>query len=77
MNITSKKNSVHYKDQILEDFDAIIPRIGASITFYGLAVVRQFEMMGVYCINESVAIARSRDKLRASQILQEKVWGFL
>src|SRR5688572_22454865 len=61
MNITSKKNSVHYKDQILDDFDAIIPRIGASITFYGLAVVRQFEMMGVYSINESVAISRSRD----------------
>lgn len=75
MNITSKKNSVHYKDQILEDFDAIIPRIGASITFYGLAVVRQFEMMGVYSINESVAISRSRDKLRASQILARKGVG--
>jgi ribosomal protein S6--L-glutamate ligase len=49
--------------------DAVIPRIGASITLYGLAVVRQFEMMGVYCINESQAIARSRDKLRALQIL--------
>lgn len=75
MNITSKKNSVHYKDQVLDDFDAIIPRIGASITFYGLAVVRQFEMMGVYCVNESVAIARSRDKLRASQILARKGVG--
>jgi ribosomal protein S6--L-glutamate ligase len=75
MNITSKKNSVHYKDQILDDFDAIIPRIGASITFYGLAVVRQFEMMGVYSINESVAISRSRDKLRASQILARKGVG--
>lgn len=75
MNITSKKNSVHYKDQVLEDFDAIIPRIGASITFYGLAVVRQFEMMGVYSINESVAISRSRDKLRASQILARKGVG--
>jgi ribosomal protein S6--L-glutamate ligase len=49
--------------------DAVIPRIGASITFYGLAVVRQFEMMGVYCLNESQAIARSRDKLRALQLL--------
>jgi ribosomal protein S6--L-glutamate ligase len=75
MNITSKKNSVHYKDQVLDDFDAIIPRIGASITFYGLAVVRQFEMMGVYSINESVAISRSRDKLRASQILARKGVG--
>jgi ribosomal protein S6--L-glutamate ligase len=75
MNITSKKNSVHYKDQTLDDFNAIIPRIGASITFYGLAVLRQFEMMGVYCMNESVAIARSRDKLRASQILARKGVG--
>src|SRR5439155_22226974 len=49
--------------------DAVIPRIGASITFYGLAVVRQFEMMGVYCLNESQAIARSRDKLRSLQLL--------
>src|SRR5213082_1162033 len=49
--------------------DAVIPRIGASITFFGLAVVRQFEMMGVYCVNESQAIARSRDKLRCLQIL--------
>src|SRR6516225_4995508 len=49
--------------------DAVIPRIGASITWFGLAVVRQFEMMGVYCLNESQAIARSRDKLRSLQIL--------
>jgi ribosomal protein S6--L-glutamate ligase len=75
MNITSKRNSIHYRNQILDDFDAIIPRIGASITFYGLAVVRQFEMMGVYCVNESVAISRSRDKLRASQILARKGIG--
>ncbi len=75
MNITSKKNSVHYMDQILNDFDAIIPRIGASITFYGLAVVRQFEMGGTYSVNESVAISRSRDKLRASQILARKGVG--
>jgi ribosomal protein S6--L-glutamate ligase len=75
MNITSKRNSIHYRHRILDDFDAIIPRIGASITFYGLAVVRQFEMMGVYCVNESVAISRSRDKLRASQILARKGIG--
>jgi ribosomal protein S6--L-glutamate ligase len=49
--------------------DAVIPRIGASITFYGAAVVRQFEMTGVWCLNESVAIVRSRDKLRSLQIL--------
>ena len=52
--------------------DAIIPRIGASVSFYGTAVVRQFEMMGVYSVNESVAITRSRDKLRASQLLARK-----
>lgn len=75
MNITTKKNSIHYKNQVLEGFDAIIPRIGASVTFYGLSVVRQFETMGVYSVNESVAIARSRDKLRASQILARKGIG--
>ncbi len=69
MNISSKHPSVHYQGQRLEGFDAIIPRIGASITFYGTAVVRQFEMMGVYTLNESVAISRSRDKLRALQLL--------
>ena len=69
MDITSAKPAVWYKGETLEDYDALIPRIGASITFYGLAVVRQFEMMGVYSINESVAIGRSRDKLRAHQLL--------
>lgn len=69
MNISAKHPSVHYQGQKLEGFDAIIPRIGASITFYGTAVVRQFEMMGVYSLNESVAISRSRDKLRALQLL--------
>jgi ribosomal protein S6--L-glutamate ligase len=69
MEITSKKPMVHYQDRILDDFDAIIPRIGASITFYGTAVIRQFEMMGVTSINESVAISRARDKLRSLQLL--------
>ena len=50
MDITSTKPMVHYQDRVLDDFDAIIPRIGASITFYGTAVIRQFEMMGVYCL---------------------------
>ena len=63
MDITSKRPAVYYKGERLEDIDAVIPRIGASITFYGMAVVRQFEMMGVYPLNESVAITRSRDKL--------------
>jgi ribosomal protein S6--L-glutamate ligase len=66
----SKRNpQLFYKGQPVGHVDAVIPRIGASITFFGLAVVRQFEMMGVYCLNESQAIARSRDKLRSLQIL--------
>lgn len=69
MNITSKKPELRYLGEKLSGFDAVIPRIAASHTFYGLAVVRQFEMMGVYPLNESVAIGRSRDKLRSMQIL--------
>lgn len=75
MNITSHRPAIHYKGERLEDFDAIIPRIGASITFYGTSVVRQFEMMDVYCLNESVAISRSRDKLRSLQLLARKGIG--
>ncbi len=69
MNITTHNPGIHYNGQALTGFDAVIPRIGASVTFYGTAVVRQFEMMGVYSVNESVAITRSRDKLRALQLL--------
>ncbi|MCW8825284.1 MAG: 30S ribosomal protein S6--L-glutamate ligase [Gammaproteobacteria bacterium] len=69
MNITSEKPELHYGGENLEGFDAVIPRIGASITFYGTAVLRQFEMMGVFPANESVAISRSRDKLRSLQLL--------
>jgi ribosomal protein S6--L-glutamate ligase len=69
MNITSKKPELRFQGEKLEGFDAVIPRIGASHTFYGLAVLRQFEMMGVYPLNESVAIGRSRDKLRSLQLL--------
>lgn len=66
----SKRNpELFYQAEPVGPVDAVIPRIGASITFYGLAVVRQFEMMGVYCLNESQAIARSRDKLRCLQVL--------
>ena len=75
MNITSHRPDVHYKGEPVMGLDAIIPRIGASISFYGTAVVRQFEMMGVYSVNESVAITRSRDKLRASQLLARKGIG--
>jgi len=69
MDIASHNPAVHYRGEELDPFDAVIPRIGASVTFYGSAVVRQFEMMGTYCLNESVAITRSRDKLRSLQIL--------
>jgi ribosomal protein S6--L-glutamate ligase len=67
--ISKRKPELFYQGDPVQGVDAVIPRIGASITFYGLAVVRQFEMMGVYCLNESQAIARSRDKLRSLQIL--------
>jgi ribosomal protein S6--L-glutamate ligase len=75
MNITSYRPSVHYKGEELEPFDAVIPRIGASVTFYGTAVLRQFEMMGTYPLNESVAITRARDKLRSLQLLSRKGIG--
>ncbi|CAA6810830.1 MAG: Ribosomal protein S6 glutaminyl transferase [uncultured Thiotrichaceae bacterium] len=75
MNIASNKPMVYYKGEALEGFDAVIPRIGASVTFYGAAVLRQFEMMGVYPVNESVALTRSRDKLRSLQLLSRKGIG--
>jgi len=75
MNVTSKKPEVHYGGENLVGFDAIIPRIGVNSTFYGTAVVRQFEMMGVFCLNESIAISRSRDKLRSLQLLARKGIG--
>lgn len=75
MTIASQRPTIHYKGEELKEFDAIIPRIGASVTFYGTAVARQFEMMGVYNINESVAISRSRDKLRSLQLLARKGVG--
>src|SRR5437762_3411177 len=69
IRVTRRNPELFYQGEPVGPVDAVIPRIGASITFYGLAVVRQFEMMGVYCLNESQAIARSRDKLRCLQIL--------
>jgi len=75
MNIVSNRPSIHYRGDKLEGYDAVIPRIGASVTFYGAAVLRQFEMMGVYPLNESVAITRSRDKLRSLQLLARKGIG--
>ena len=75
MNIAPSDPQIHYNGKRLQGFDAIIPRIGASVTFYGTTVVRPYEMMGVYCLNESVAITRSRDKLRALQLLARKGVG--
>jgi ribosomal protein S6--L-glutamate ligase len=69
MDVTSLRPAVYHRGEILPRFDAVIPRIGASVTFYALAVLRQFEVMGVYPANESVAIGRSRDKLRSLQLL--------
>ena len=75
MDITRSRPVVRYHGEELPYYDAVIPRIGASITFYGTAIVRQFEMMGTFCINESVAISRSRDKLRSLQLLSRKGIG--
>lgn len=69
IHIASRRPELYFKGQKLPKYDAVIPRIGASVTFYGTAVLRQFEMQGVYPLNESVAIERSRDKLRSTQIL--------
>ncbi len=75
MNITSARPTIHYKGGELKAYDAVIPRIGSSITFYGAAVVRQLEMMSVFCVNDSVAITRARDKLRSLQLLSKKGIG--
>lgn len=75
MDITRSRPVVRYHGEELPYYDAVIPRIGASITFYGTAIVRQFEMMGTFCVNESVAISRSRDKLRSLQLLSRKDVG--
>lgn len=75
MNITSHRPAVMFQGQELEGFEAVIPRIGASYTFYGTAVVRQFEMMGIFPANESQAITRSRDKLRCLQLLAREGIG--
>jgi len=69
INIATRRPEIFYNGEKLPHYDAVIPRIGASITFYGLAVLRQFEMTGVFPLNESVAIERSRDKLRSMQLL--------
>ncbi|HEV7786187.1 MAG TPA: RimK family alpha-L-glutamate ligase, partial [Thermoanaerobaculia bacterium] len=69
VKLSKKKPEVFHHGERVVGLDGIVPRIGASITFYGLAVLRQFEMMGVFAANESSAIARSRDKLSSLQLL--------
>ena len=69
INIESGQPSLFFEGKKLEEYDAVIPRIGQSITFQGVAVLRQFEMMGVTALNSSLAIGRSRDKLHALQLL--------
>lgn len=75
MNISTRKPSIHFEGKDLVGFDAVIPRVGASVTSYGTAVLRQFEVMGVYPLIESVALSRSRDKLRSLQLLSRKGIG--
>ena len=75
VNITSNNPHIYYKNDFEKsklEFDAVIPRIGSKVTSYGAAVLRQFEVSGVYSLNGSVAITRSRDKLRAHQLLARK-----
>lgn len=69
MAINNHSPEVHFEGKALPRFDAIIPRIGTRMTFYGMAIVRQFETMGVYCLNSASAIGASRDKLLAHQVL--------
>ncbi len=75
MNIASTMPRVHYKGKVLNYFDAVLPRVGSSITFYGTAILRQFEMAHVYPVNSSAAILRSRDKLRSLQVMSRKGIG--
>ena len=73
MNVAASSPTVYYRGgQVLPKFDAVIPRIGASITYYGTAVLRQMEAIGMYAVNESIAISRSRDKFRSLQLLARK-----
>ena len=69
MILEKREPDLHYRHRKLPELDGVVPRIGASITFYGLAVVQQFEQMGIHVVNSSLAIARSRDKLRSMQLL--------
>ena len=76
MNINPAAPTIHYRGRQLERYDAVIPRIGSAITFYGTAVLRQFELLGSYPLNESVAITRARDKLRSLQLLARQGYTY-
>ncbi|MCA9415378.1 MAG: RimK family alpha-L-glutamate ligase, partial [Candidatus Omnitrophica bacterium] len=75
IGVESESPELYYRGKPLSTYDAVLPRIGQSITFFGCAVVRQFEQMGVYTANESLAIGRSRDKLRSMQVLSRHEIG--
>lgn len=75
MNITAHRPDVRYNAETMSGFDAVVPLISQSIAFYGMAVLRQFEMMGVYTLNSSLAVNRSVDKLRALQLISRKGVG--
>ncbi|GAB5390220.1 MAG: 30S ribosomal protein S6--L-glutamate ligase [Alphaproteobacteria bacterium] len=73
MNINASSPAIHYRGgEVLPSFDAVIPRLRPRVTFYGCAVVRAFKSMGAFCLNEAMAISRSRDKLRSLQMLSER-----
>lgn len=72
MSINPTAPTIHYRERHLPPFDAVIPRIGSTLTFYSTAVLRQFELLGSYPLNESVAITRARDKLRSLQLLSRQ-----
>ena len=70
MDITARKPEIHYRGgEILQRFDAVIPRVRPALTFYAMAVLRQFEMQGSYCLNGPISIGRAQDKLRTLQML--------
>ncbi|MBS0290461.1 MAG: 30S ribosomal protein S6--L-glutamate ligase [Proteobacteria bacterium] len=69
VDISSNKPTIHYQGKILHRFDTIIPRIGPSVMFYGVAILRQFEALGMFCLNSSAAITHSRDRLFSHQLL--------
>jgi len=75
IDLEQGRPDLYFRQKLLSDYDAVLPRIGASITYYGTAVVRQFEEMGVFCANTSNGITNSRDKLRSLQILSRHQIG--